>query len=83
MTATSLLCDVCQTVHVIIVFSIIGLQVAGQKLEMLATSLGTHASFCTQGLHGPLHRVCEPIGIAKGTKGGPTDERSRRVRIYF
>jgi hypothetical protein len=61
MTAISLLSDVCQTVHVsIIVFSIIGLQVAGQKLEMLATSLGTHASFCTQGLHCPLLRVCKP-----------------------
>jgi hypothetical protein len=40
MTATSLLFVVCQTVHVsIIVFSIIGLQVAGQKLEMLAPTL--------------------------------------------
>jgi hypothetical protein len=40
MTATSLLFVVCQKVHVsIIVFSIIGLQVAGQKLEMLAPTL--------------------------------------------
>ena len=63
MTATPLLFDVYLTVHVNSIvfssisccsFSIIGMQVAGKKLEMLATSLGTHASFCTQGLHGPL-----------------------------
>jgi hypothetical protein len=63
MTATPLLIDVYLTVHVnIIVFSSISCCSfsAGKKLEMLATSLGTHASFCTQGLHGPLLRVCKP-----------------------
>jgi len=63
MTATPLLIDVYLTVHVnIIVFSSISCCSfsAGKKLEMLATSLSTHASFCSQGLHGPLLRVCKP-----------------------
>ena len=90
MSATPLLIDVRQTVHVkrlVLVgdgcsISIIGMQVTGQQLGLLATSIESPivASCCTHRLHWPLGPKCNKEKVPPARIGVRQDSSTRHIQ---